>query len=163
MTTFVLLALGSCAHHDESVEHHHHTCEENCFGWVAVLIVSITLLFKPWFVLDALLSILISVTILRGVYKNLKKVFMILLQHFPSELDIDEIRAKKEAFSIVENIHDIKGWSRDDDHHYLGFHVKVLPDTNLKSIDKVKGSIKKLLKKYNVTFSTIQFEGSSCD
>ena len=30
MTTFVLLALGSCAHHDESVEHHHHTCEENC-------------------------------------------------------------------------------------------------------------------------------------
>lgn len=26
----VLLTLGSCAHHDVGVEHHHHTCEENC-------------------------------------------------------------------------------------------------------------------------------------
>ena len=30
LITFALLALASCAHHDESVEHHHHTCEENC-------------------------------------------------------------------------------------------------------------------------------------
>ena len=64
---------------------------EDLLGWVAVLIVSIILLFKPWFVLDSILSILISLVILRGVYKNLKKVGMIFLQKFPDELELNQI------------------------------------------------------------------------
>jgi len=136
---------------------------EDLFGWVAVLIVSIILLFKPWFVLDAVLSILISAIILRGVYKNLKKVFMILLQHFPSELEIGEIKNKIEEFSGVENIHEIKGWSLDDEHHYLRFHVKVSPEMEMKSVDKIKIEIKNLLQTYNVTYSSIEFESSGCE
>lgn len=136
---------------------------EDLFGWVAVLVVSIILLFKPWFVLDAILSILISAVILRGVYKNLKKVFMILLQHFPSDLEIDEIKRKIETFNGIENIHDIKGWSLDNEHHYLRFHVKVSEDTKMKALDKLKGDIKTLLKEHNVSYSTIEFESVSCE
>lgn len=135
---------------------------EDLLGWVAVLIVSIILLYKPWYVLDAVLSILISVVILRGVYKSLKKVFRILLQHFPLELEIDKLKNKIEAHSGVENIHEIKGWSLDDEHHYLRFHVKVSPNTNMSSIDQVKNDIKSILREYNVTYSTIEFESLEC-
>ena len=135
---------------------------EDLFGWVAVLVVSIILLFKPWFILDSVLSILISFMILRGVYTNLKKIFMVLLQHFPSELEIDEIKSKIEEFSAVENIHEIKGWSLDEEHHYLRFHVKVSPDTTMAIIDQVKEDIKTLLKRYKVSYSTIEFESTEC-
>jgi cobalt-zinc-cadmium efflux system protein len=67
---------------------------EDLLGWIAVLIVSVILLFKPWFILDSILSILIALIILRGVYKNLLKVGMIFLQKFPDDIEINKIKQK---------------------------------------------------------------------
>lgn len=133
---------------------------EDLYGWIAVLVVSIILLFKPWYVLDSILSILIAGVILKGVYKNLKKVIYIILQHFPTELNIDEIKNKVESMHEVEYIHEIKGWSLDDKHHYLRFNVRVSPELEMKSVDVIKLKIKELLKEYNITYSTIEFESS---
>lgn len=56
---------------------------EDLFGWICVLIVSIVTMFKPWYFLDSLLSILISIIILKGVIQNLIKVVNVILQKFP--------------------------------------------------------------------------------
>ena len=136
---------------------------EDLLGWVAVLIVSIILLFKPWFVLDSILSILISLVILRGVYKNLKKVGMIFLQKFPDELELNQILEQVKKFNLVDDIHAVKGWSLDNETFYLRFHIKVPEETIMKSIDKLKIDIKEVLKSHNVTYSTIEFESQSCE
>lgn len=136
---------------------------EDLFGWIAVLIVSVILLFKPWYFLDSLLSIIVSIVILRSVYKNLKKIIMIFLQHFPSDLQIQEIIKKIEGFNLVQDVHEVKGWSLDNEKHYIRFHVRVPAETLIKEIDGLKLEIKKLLMSYDISYSTIEFESSECD
>ena len=58
-------------------------------------------------------------------------------------------------------IHAVKGWSIDDTTYYLRFHVFVPDDTKIRTIDSLKLRIKKILKKYNVTYSTIEFESAN--
>ena len=135
---------------------------EDLLGWVAVLIVSVILFFKPWFILDSLLSILVSLIILRGVYKNLVRVTMIFLQRFPDELKLNEIKREILKLDLVSDIHAIRGWSIDDETHYLRFHVQVPDQTIIKEIDELKLSIKEILEGYNVKYSTIEFE-SECN
>ena len=105
---------------------------EDILGWCSVLVVSIVLLFKPWYVLDSILSILISLVILRGVYKNLIKVGEIFLQKFPESLKISEIENKIKTLPLVEDVHAIKGWSLDEDKNYLSFHVGLPEGTTIR-------------------------------
>ena len=135
---------------------------EDLLGWVAVLIVSIVLLYKPWYILDSILSILISIIILKGVYFNLKKVSKIFLQRFPEELNTPQLSQRIKELELVKDIHAIKGWSIDDESFYLRFHIRVPPETPIKVIDKTRDQIKLILKDYKVFYSTIEFE-SDCN
>lgn len=137
---------------------------EDLLGWVAVLLVSIVLLFKPWYVLDSILSILIALVILRGVYKSLIKVGLIFLQKFPDELEFEQLKNEVMELDLVNDIHAVKGWSIDDTTYYLRFHVLVPEETRIGTVDSLKVRIKEILKKYNVTYSTIEFESvNGCD
>jgi cobalt-zinc-cadmium efflux system protein len=137
---------------------------EDLLGWIAVLFVSLVLLFKPWFVLDSILSILISLVILKGVYKNLMKVGLIFLQKFPDELEFEQLKKEIIEFDLVNDIHAVKGWSIDDTTYYLRFHVLVPEETKIGTVDSLKVKIKEILKKYNVAYSTIEFESvNGCD
>ena len=135
---------------------------EDLLGWVAVLIVSIILLFKPWYQLDSILSILIAFIILRGVYRNLMKVGMIFLQKFPDDLELASIKEQIINMDLVSDIHAIKGWSIDSNTYYLRFHIQVPSSTVIEDIDGLKVKIKQLLEKYNVKYSTIEFESDKC-
>lgn len=136
---------------------------EDVFGWVSILVVSIILMFRPWYFLDAVLSLLIAMIILRGVYKGLKKVLAVFLNKFPDSLEIEEIRQEILMFDQVKNVHAIKGWSIDSDHHYLRFHLQVDPETQIKDIDQLRKNIKEMLAKHDVLISTIEFESAAIE
>ncbi len=134
---------------------------EDLLGWAAVLLVSIILVFKPWYFLDSILSILISLIILRGVYKNLKKVGLIFLQHFPKNLSIAKLR--KDLMNLepmVTDVHALRGWSIDGESSYLRFHVALPADTTLAEADRIKKVMRNYLEKEGVQFSTIEFESN---
>lgn len=136
---------------------------EDLMGWVAVLIVSIVLLFKPWYILDSILSILISLIILRGVYKNLLKVAMIFLQRFPSNLEVVELKRQIESLALVNEIHAIKGWSIDDETYYLRFHIQVPGEMLVRDLDDLRRKVKVILASHKVGYSTVEFESGDCD
>ena len=128
-------------------------------GWGAVIIVSIVLHFYPWYFLDSILSILISLIILKGVYKNFLKVGSILLQKFPHDLEMEKIVAAVMKLEHVVDLHAVRGWSIDDLNHTLSFHVVVPNNTMIEQLDVLKARIKKLLTQHNVKYSSIEFEG----
>lgn len=82
---------------------------EDILVWVAVLIINIVLMFKPWFMLDSILSILISLVILRGFYKNILNILAIFLQKFPEELEIYNIKEEFTMFDLIDDIHTFRG------------------------------------------------------
>ncbi|MEA1886468.1 MAG: cation diffusion facilitator family transporter, partial [Bacteroidota bacterium] len=65
---------------------------EDVLGWIAVLIVSIVMIFVTAPILDPLLSMGITAWVLFNVYKNLKKTFRILLQEVPPGIDYEEVK-----------------------------------------------------------------------
>ena len=138
---------------------------EDILGWIAVLVVSVVLLFKPWFILDSILSILISLIILKGVYRTLKEVGLIFLQRFPDKLEFEKLKSEILSIEKISDVHAVKGWSLDDSHYYLRFHVELPGQTTLNEVDLIKIKIKSFLKKYKVEDSTIEFESShgKCD
>jgi len=135
---------------------------EDILGWVGVLIVSVVIFFKPIYELDAILSILISIIIFRGVYKNVIKMGTIFLQKFPSHLELEKIENEITFLKEVLSVHSIKGWSIDESSSYLSFHVEVPKMTTIENIDLLKDEIKTILSKYNISNSTIEFESTLC-
>lgn len=132
---------------------------EDLMGWAAVLIVSIVLLFKPWYFLDSVLSLLISFIILRGVYRNLIRVGSIFLQKFPDELEMDHIIEKITSLEKVRDVHAVRGWTVDEMMYSLSFHVVVPQGSVIGDLDILKVDINKILEGHNVRFSSIEFEG----
>ena len=134
---------------------------EDILGWVAVFIVSIILLFKPWFILDSVLSLVISLVILRGVYIQFKKIGTILLQKFPDDIEIEVLINHIKEIEHVIDVHAIQGWTLDGEINTLNFHVSVPPITTMEEADKIKKEIKKYLKQKGILYSSIEFE-SEC-
>lgn len=133
---------------------------EDLLGWVSVLVVSIILHFKPWYILDSILSILVSLLILKGVYKNLKKLTDIILQKFPENISIDQIEQDIGQFESVLDVHSIRGWAIDSEVSTLTLHVLVPEKMQMKDADKLKVKILNYLAEKNVRFVTLQIESS---
>ncbi len=134
---------------------------EDILGWIAVLIVSIVLLFKPWFILDSILSILISLVILRGVYKNFMSIGQIFLQSFPSSINIEELLSEIKSIDPIIDVHCLKGWAIDESNSTMSLHVVVPGSQTICDTDLIKTKIKKILESKNVKFSSIEFESDS--
>ncbi|WP_040520007.1 cation diffusion facilitator family transporter, partial [Glaciecola punicea] len=66
---------------------------EDVLGWVAVFIVSIVLMFKPWPILDPILSIGFTLFILFNVVRNLKETLLLFLQATPDREQVEKVRS----------------------------------------------------------------------
>lgn len=135
---------------------------EDILGWCAVLVVSVVLLFRPWYFLDSVLSILIAFMIISGVMRNLRNVTKIFLQAFPDTLNREELIRDLLKMAHVIDVHLLQGWSVDEASFNLTLHVKVDADLRMRDVDDLRLEIQAYLKKKNVVYSTIQFEGASC-
>ena len=131
---------------------------EDVLGWVAVLIAAIVMQFVNLPIIDPLLSILITIWVLKNVYTNLKKSFQILLQAVPEDKDISEIKARILDLPEVSQVHDIHLWSLDGEKDIFTIHLKVKEVEKLKDATKVKAAIRQLLSERQIEHCTIEIE-----
>lgn len=138
---------------------------EDVLGWIAVLIVSVVMMFANLPVLDPILSLGISIWVLSNVYKNIKATFRVFLQAIPENLSTQELYGRLMQINGIISIHDLHVWSLDGESHVMTLHV-VTNETNIRSI---KEEIISIGSKYCITHTTIEFESSdsicttSCD
>lgn len=137
---------------------------EDVLGWVAVLIVSIVLLFADIHILDPLLSLGITVYILWNVIQRLIETMKIFLQGAPEKIDVDEIRRKFESVPNVASVHHTHVWSLDGEHHVLTSHIRLKQVSTILDVEEVKSRVKELVKEYDLEHITIEteFEDEVC-
>jgi cobalt-zinc-cadmium efflux system protein len=135
---------------------------EDILGWCAVLVVSTILLFKPWYILDSILSVIIALIIINGVVKNIFEVSKILMQAFPEKFNRESVLQDLLKFEHVLDIHFIQGWSVDESNYSLSLHVKVPSDMQMRDVDTLRSKMEAYLRDQHVIYSTIQFEGEDC-
>ncbi|MEZ5672907.1 MAG: cation diffusion facilitator family transporter [Thiotrichaceae bacterium] len=132
---------------------------EDVLGWIAVLIVSIVMLFAdlPW--LDPLLSIGITGYILWNVLKNLWETIRIFLQAAPEQVDSTAlISMLTQQIPAIQSIHDWHVWTLDGEHHILSLHVVVADDVSMLEIIQLKQQIRDILKQQDIHHATIEIE-----
>lgn len=131
---------------------------EDVFGWVAVLVVSILLIFTDYYILDPILSILFTLFILYNVVRNLRKTIALFLQAVPENLDIEEIEGELRTLDMVQSIHHTHIWSLDGVHHVLSTHVVLHEDVSKDDLLCIREEIKFKLRQYDLSHSTIEIE-----
>ncbi|WP_416307150.1 cation diffusion facilitator family transporter [Neptunicella sp. SCSIO 80796] len=131
---------------------------EDVLGWVAVLIVSIVLMFVHLPILDPILSIGFTLFILFNVAKNLRITLRLFLQAAPSESLRTEIREVLLNHELVTGLHHLHFWSLDGEKHVLTAHLVLASDVSVQQMAGVKASIAENLSAYELEHTTIELE-----
>ncbi len=131
---------------------------EDVLGWVAVLIMSIVLLFTDLYILDPIFSILITSFVLYNVIKNLRKTLALFLQAVPENMDLEMIENRLLAIDNVCSSHHTHIWSMDGEHHVLTTHLVVEEDTSQDEVLCIKEDINQLSKEMDFLHTTVEIE-----
>lgn len=137
---------------------------EDVLGWVAVLIISVVMLFKEVPILDPLFSIVFTAYILWNVFKNLKQTMMIFLQSIPGDVEISEVEKKISVLPDVQEVHDTHIWTMDGEYHILTTHVVVAENLDKERIILLKRKIKEVVSEFEIEHATLEIEreGEEC-
>ena len=131
---------------------------EDVLGWVAVLVVSIVLIFKEIHILDPILSILITLYVLYNAVNNLRRTISVFLQAVPDDIDVLDVEEKLLNIDKVMDTHHTHIWSLDGEHNVLTTHIVVGEETTKNDVLVVKNKIKSLIGGFNCEHVTIEIE-----
>lgn len=137
---------------------------EDVLGWLAVLVVSVVMLFVRVPILDPLLSIAISGWVLWNVYRNMRATFRILLQHTPSGIDAGRLESEIVALPEVASIHDLHLWSLDGERNVCTFHAVTVGPLDAEAQIVLKRKIRAVCEQNGIEHATIEIEtaGEDC-
>ncbi|MCF8070344.1 MAG: cation diffusion facilitator family transporter [Desulfobacterales bacterium] len=129
---------------------------------VVVLVSGIVLIFKPWYWLDPLLSILIVIFILKNCWSILKSSAMILMNATPDNIDLNEVRTYLQKIEGIDSAHYLHAWSLGSSGISFSCHI-VVSDQMLSQTKKLSEHIRHLLfHEFGIDHSVLQFETEAC-
>ena len=114
--------------------------------------------------LDPIITILISLYIIKESYTLIKDSVNILMQSTPDKLDLEGIKKDIELLPEVLNIHHIHAWNLNEQEIHFEGHIDLNKDLQVSQTDKIRKKIESLLtEKYNIVHFTLQMEFGCCD
>lgn len=131
---------------------------EDLFGWIAVLIVSIVVIFTDLYILDPILSLLICCIMFKNIYHSTKSLYSLIMQATPENITLSSVES--EILNSINNItiNSMKVWSLDGESNVATLVIKTDNTNTLEETFLTKSKIKDILTKYNITDSTIEIE-----
>jgi cobalt-zinc-cadmium efflux system protein len=129
---------------------------------VGVIIGGVIMFFTGWYVLDALISVVIVLIIAWGSVRLIREAGHIRLEGVPAGVDVNEIVEKMRAVEGVNDVHHLHAWSICSHISALSAHIDILPEYRLRQ-GEIIGEIETMLDDdYHITHSTLQGECSRC-
>lgn len=114
--------------------------------------------------LDPVITILISLYIMKESYNLIKDSVNILMQSTPGQLNLESIKKDIEMFPEVLNIHHIHAWNLNEREIHFEGHIDLNKDLQVSQTNKIRKKIESLLaEKYNISHFTLQIEYRCCD
>jgi cobalt-zinc-cadmium efflux system protein len=126
---------------------------------VVVILGSVMIrIFKiDW--IDPLITVLISLFIIRSGFLILKQSVNILMQSAPDHLDLTQIKQRVEQEQQVLNIHHMHAWMLTDREIHMEAHVELNNDLKLSEVKQIQAKIEHALRKeFGIVHLTLQFE-----
>ena len=86
---------------------------EDTLGWLAVILMAIVLRFTDWYILDPLLSLVISIFILIKAIPRFWSTLKIFLDAVPEGVDIKQVMSDLEGLDNVASLNQLNLWTMD--------------------------------------------------
>jgi len=130
---------------------------------LAVIIGAVFIIFYKIYWIDPLLTILISIYILKETYELVKEALDVIMMSSPAGINLDELKILVEGIPGVINIHHVHLWKLNDNDTHFEAHIEVEDMVVSKTIDIQKLIEQELHERYEINHTTLQFECDKCD
>ena len=118
--------------------------------------------FKIYWI-DPLITLLISLYILKETYLLLRDSFNILMQSAPKDIDLEKVKFEVENIEGVKNLHHVHLWSLNDRQVHFEGHVDLVTDLSTSQAGDLNKQISKLLNdRFEIEHTTLQMEFGCC-
>lgn len=131
---------------------------EDVLGWVAVLAGSLCIYLFEWYFIDGLLSVLIAGFLLFESTKNIKEIFVILLEKTPEGVNVKAFRESICEIDGVADTHHLHIWSLDGEKTMATMHVRLKENVSEEGYFNVKATVQKLSKRFGIHHLTVQID-----
>ena len=132
-----------------------HSMQDALFS-LGVVVAAIIIYYTGWNWVDPVVSIAVSIFLLKEVYNILSESVNMLLDSVPEDLDFDEIKKVLAGFDGVISVNDLHIWQTGSHDRFLSAHL-IINEMQKSERVKVLAKIITLLKeKYNIHHSTLQ-------
>ncbi|MCY7100122.1 cation diffusion facilitator family transporter [Streptococcus oralis] len=130
---------------------------EDTLGWLAVILMAIILRYTDWYILDPLLSLVISIFILTKAIPRFWSALKIFLDAVPEGVDIKQVKKDLEQLDHVASVNQLNLWTMDGLEKNAIVHVCL---EEIEHIEYCKESIRNLLKDYGFQNVTIEVDAN---
>ncbi len=136
---------------------------EDFFGWIAVLVGGIVMRLTGWHIIDPILSLVVSIFVLRGAWTVFRESTSILIDSTPKDLSFDAVRSFILEFDkAILGIHDLHIWTLGQGQRALMAHL-IVPDQNLSDFYPLLTRLECALRdNFRIDHVTLELECDHC-
>ena len=130
---------------------------EDTLGWVTVILMAIVLRFTDWYILDPLLSLVISFFILSKALPRFWRTLKIFLEAVPEGVEAGNLEKDLEALTNVKSVNQLSIWSMDGLENNAIIHICI---KDWEKIMETKEAVRQFLEERGVQNITIEVDSS---
>ena len=133
---------------------------EDTLGWLAVILMAIILRFTDWYILDPLLSLVISIFILTKAIPRFWSALKIFLEAVPEGAEAGNLEKDLETLTNVKSVNQLSIWSMDGLENNAIIHLCL---EDWEQMTETKNQVRQLLEERGIQNITIEVDTSQSD
>jgi cobalt-zinc-cadmium efflux system protein len=128
---------------------------------VGVLVGAGVMALTGWYIVDPIISIVITAIIVLGAYRLVRDAVDVLLEAVPAHVDLESVKSLMGKVPGVTSVHDLHVWTITSGIYALSAHLVVVNAMSCNN-DEILSAVKHdLLEKFGIDHTTIQIESES--
>jgi cobalt-zinc-cadmium efflux system protein len=129
-------------------------------GSFGAVLAALAVRFMGWNWADPVLSLLVSVLILGGAWRLLRKSAHILLEGVPEDLDVGEVeQALRQADASIRDIHHLHVWQLASGSRMATLHAQVNEGDGAGAVAAIHGLLRQ---RFGILHVTVQVDAGPC-
>ena len=131
----------------------------DALGSVGAILAGGAMLVFGWYAADPIISIIVSLLILKGAWTVLKSTIHILMEGTPAAVSYGDVKHVLESIDGVINVHDLHIWTITSGLDSLSCHLLIADDRDSQVV--LQKAIHQIEERFQITHATIQIENST--
>lgn len=128
----------------------------------AVIAGGLIIILTGYYIVDPILSVIISCVIVYNSLRLIKESVDILMERTPKHINLEKLKNEILEIKGIHGLHDLHVWSICSNVHALNAHL-IVDSISVRDTEKITSKINiQLFEGYGIAHTTLQFECNDC-